>query len=263
MADIKTIEKVMEQIAPPHLMESWDNCGFQIRCSRQQDIRKILVSLEISDELISEAIEKEADLIVTHHPMIFGKINKVDDADLTGHYILRLVQAGISVYSAHTSFDSAKDGTNQYLAEEIGLSQIVPLEPLGEEGCGMGRVGVYETPVTFDDFAERLKEACDENIFRMAGKQPDVVKKVTLCTGAGAEFISAAKANGSDIYITGDVKYHDARTACETGICVVDAGHFGTENIFSVNFACQLAELCPEEVEILVAETDLNPFEAF
>lgn len=112
MADIGTIEKAMRQIAPPHLAEEWDNCGFQIRCDSDQNIEKILVCLEISDDIITEAIQKSADLIVTHHPLIFGGIRSVDMDDMTGRYVLRLIRAGISVYSAHTSFDSAKDGTN-------------------------------------------------------------------------------------------------------------------------------------------------------
>ena len=151
MADIGRIEEAIRQIAPPHLAEEWDNCGFQIRCSADQQIRKILVSLEVSDELVTEAISAGADLIVTHHPMIFGKINSVDDNHITGHYILRLIQAGISVYSAHTSFDSAKRGTNQYLAEQLGLTKIVPMKPAAEEGCGMGRTGIFPEPFPSGD----------------------------------------------------------------------------------------------------------------
>ena len=263
MADIGRIEEAIRQIAPPHLAEEWDNCGFQIRCSADQQIRKILVSLEVSDELVTEAISAGADLIVTHHPMIFGKIDSVDDNHITGHYILRLIQAGISVYSAHTSFDSAKRGTNQYLAEQLGLTKIVPMKPAAEEGCGMGRTGIFPEPLSFGRFAECLKEVCDENIFRVSGRCPEFISRVSLCTGAGAEFAAQAKENGSDVYITGDVKYHDARTACETGLCVVDAGHFGTENIFTPNFAGQLRDLCPPEVEILEAKTDLNPFKLY
>ncbi len=260
MADIGTIEKAMRQIAPPHLAEEWDNCGFQIRCDSDQNIEKILVCLEISDDIITEAIQKSADLIVTHHPLIFGGIRSVDMDDMTGRYVLRLIRAGISVYSAHTSFDSAKDGTNQYLAECLGLEEISPLVPAEDGESGMGRAGVYRRPLPFSEFALRLKDACDGSIFRISGTIPEFVSKVSLCTGAGSEFIGEAEENASDVYITGDVKYHDARTACEKKFCIIDAGHFGTENIFTPNFAGQLRKLCPQDVEIMEAESDLDPF---
>ena len=263
MADIEAVTADIESIAPPYLAEEWDNSGFQIRCCRDGQIRRILVSLEISDDVISEAIGIHADMIITHHPLIFGKISSVDDKSVIGNYIVRLIQAGISVYSAHTSFDSALHGTNQHLAEKLGLEEIRPLFPAGEEGCGMGREGIYRNGLPFDVFMKRLIAVCDRNIYRIAGSAPESVFRVSLCTGAGAEFIDTARKNGSDVYITGDVKYHDARDACEKGICVVDAGHFGTENIFSGNFAGQLQQKGLKDLEILISASDLNPFRGY
>lgn len=263
MTDLKSIQSAIEQIAPPHLAEEWDNSGFQICCDQAKTVRRILICLEISDEVITEAIAEGADLIITHHPLIFGKIHQIDHKSITGNHIIRLIQSGISVYSAHTSFDSARQGTNQYLAEQIGLEKIVPLVPSSDESCGMGRIGMYSPSVSSDDFMDRLKSACDENIYRIAGVMPKKISKISICTGSGAEFIPIAKENGSDVYITGDVKYHDARMACDIGMCVVDAGHFGTENIFSVNFAKQLEALIPKEIEIIRSKTDLNPFRAY
>ena len=263
MAQIDQVEALIEEIAPAHLAEAWDNSGFQIRCAGKRQIRKILVSLEISENVISEAIGTGADMIVTHHPLLFRKTGAVDDNTVTGNYIIRLIQAGISVYSAHTSFDSARHGTNQYLAEKLGLKEIRPLLPAEEEGCGMGREGTYEERIPFDVFMKRLISVCDRNIYRIAGPVPESVSKVSLCTGAGSEFIENAWKNGSDVYVTGDVKYHDGRDACERGICVVDAGHFGTENIFSENFSAQLREKNPGDLDILVSRSDLNPFSAY
>ncbi len=263
MAEIKKVQEAIERIAPPHLAEEWDNSGFQIRCAADRQIKRILVALEISDEVISEAISEGVELILTHHPLIFGKIASVDDNTVTGHYLLRLISAGISVYSAHTSFDSARYGTNQYLAEQIGLRDIRPLLRADEQDCGMGREGVFTEPLEFDAFMERLIDVCDTNIYRIAAGAPERVGRVSICTGAGAEFLTLAKENGSDIYVTGDVKYHDARMACERGICVVDAGHFGTENIFSKNFAAQLAAEDLSDVKILVSHVDLNPFRPY
>lgn len=263
MADIEAVTAAIEEVAPPHLAEEWDNSGFQIRCCEKGQIGRILVSLEISDDVITEAIKARADMIVTHHPLIFGKIASVDDKTVIGNHIVRLIQAGISVYSAHTSFDSALRGTNQYLAQKLGLAEIRPLLPAGEDGCGMGREGIFREKLSFDEFMERLIAACDRNIYRVAGPVPESVTKVSLCTGSGAEFIETALKNGSDVYVTGDVKYHDARDACEKEICVVDAGHFGTENIFSENFAAQLRETGLRDLEILISRSDLNPFREY
>ena len=132
--NLEQFAQAMEKLAPLSGAAEWDNSGFQIRCCRDGQIRRILVSLEISDDVISEAIGIHADMIITHHPLIFGKISSVDDKSVIGNYIVRLIQAGISVYSAHTSFDSALHGTNQHLAEKLGLEEIRPLFPAGEEG---------------------------------------------------------------------------------------------------------------------------------
>lgn len=260
--DILKIIEILNQIAPEKLQENWDNSGIQINTGCGKDIKKIMTCLEISDRVIEEAIQKKADMIITHHPLIFSKLGRLDENDVTGRQIITLIKNNISVYSSHTAFDSAEHGTNQDLAEQLGLDSIAPLEEsLLQAGCGMGRYGSYKEPIGFSDFLSILQRTCSEADIRVAGARPQSVKTVALCTGAGAEFIDEAKALGADVYITGDVKYHDARHADDIGFCVIDAGHYGTEILFADNMA-KLLCAAPEMfgTEIFPSETDINPF---
>lgn len=261
MLKVKDILGAIEKISPEILQESWDNSGFQINLGMENDVTKVMTCLEISDAVIDEAIEKEADMIITHHPLIFGKLNSVDARDLIGSQIIKLISAGITLYSAHTSFDSALMGTNQHLAEAIGLQSIQPMVPSTDyPGCGMGRWGTYDTEKDFSEFLAVVQQVCGRNDIRVAGKLPIKVKKVALCTGSGSEFIQPAADMGADVFITGDLKYHDARHADDIGLCVIDAGHFGTEVIFADNMAAQLSELFGDSLEIIISETDIDPF---
>ncbi len=258
--NIERILEAVNKIAPESLQEGWDNSGIQINDEADKDVKRIMTCLEISDTVIDEAIERGVDMIITHHPFLFSKINKVDIKSVTGNQIVRLIKNGISVYSSHTAFDSAAYGTNEDLARQLGLSNVEPMIPADIPGCGMGRFGVYEAPEAFGDFFKKLKSVCSESKIRVAGKTPENVKKVALCTGAGSEFIDMAKENGADVYITGDVKYHDARHADDIDFCVIDAGHYGTEILFGSNMAAQLQKELGHDVEIIVSETDINPF---
>lgn len=261
MLKVRDILDAIEKISPAALQESWDNSGFQINLGLDRPVSKVMTCLEISDSVVDEAIDKGVDMIITHHPLIFGKLSKVDAGDIIGNQLIRLISAGITLYSAHTSFDSALMGTNQHLAEAIGLQDVQPMVPSeAYPGCGMGRWGVYERPKMFAEFIRDVEKICGRSDIRVAGKIPAIVNKVALCTGAGSEFIQPACDMGAEVFITGDLKYHDARHADDIGICVVDAGHFGTEVIFADNMAAQLQELFGEELEVIISETDINPF---
>lgn len=257
---ISDVFDAIRRISPEDLQEKWDNSGVQICTDRDAEVSTILTALEISDSVIDEAIREHADLIVTHHPLVFKKLSSVDSNDIAGNQIIRLIRAGISVYSSHTAFDSAAIGTNQYLAEQLGLSGIVPMYPAERENCGMGRIGSYEEPVPFSEFIRILDGACGKNDIRIAGKVPETVRSVSLCTGAGAEFMRDACEMGSDVYVTGDVKYHDARLADDMGFCVIDAGHYGTEVIFAENMCEQLENALGGKVNVIASSTDIYPF---
>lgn len=261
MINIQKALVAVREAAPEPLQESWDNSGVQILTDKDQEIRAILTCLEINDDVVEEAVKKKADLVVTHHPLFFSRLSSVRSDDIVGAQAIELIRHSISVYSAHTSFDSAARGTNQDLAEKLGLRDIVPMYPSeSDPAAGMGRYGVYQESLSFSAFLEKVKEVCGQSLIRPAGVPPVSVRKVALCTGAGSEFMDDAHASGADVYLTGDVKYHEARHAYDLGMCVIDAGHYGTEILFAENMAALLRESLGDSVQILVSETDINPF---
>lgn len=253
--------EIVRSAAPEELQESWDNSGIQILTDAGKDIDTVLTCLEINDDVVEEAVSKGVDLIVTHHPLIFGSLTSLSSEDIVGGQIIKLISNGISVYSAHTSFDSARSGTNEDLARKLGLKETEPIEPAeADPDAGMGRTGVFENSLSFSDFLDMVRNVCGGNSFRIAGKIPESVSKVTICTGSGADFIDIAKASGSDVFITGDIKYHDARHISDIGFCAVDAGHFGTEVLFAENMAAQISEQAGDALKVLVSEVSVDPF---
>lgn len=260
MKYIELIE-IIEKIAPPFLMEEWDNSGIQIKVSNKK-IEKILVALELNDEVIQEAIINQVDFIITHHPLLFNKIDKLSIDEVPGKYIYELIIHGISVYSAHTTFDKAMGGNNDCLINLIKLDVLSEVGRGSFEEFGIGRMAKLKKPVHLDAVVEAVAKGLgiSETEMRKVGDGKRTIKKIGVCTGSGASLIDDALLNGCDVLITGDVKYHDAQHAREIGLCLIDAGHYYTERIFSQNFAEKLVKLLGEKTMIFVSQIDLNPF---
>ncbi len=250
----------LNSIIPENTQEQWDNSGIQINCGNK-DVKKALVALEITFDVIEEAIRKKTDVIITHHPLFFNGVKKIDCDEVKGRYIIDLVTNGISVYSLHTNFDRAHGGNNDYIADILELDNVSPLMIDGCEDI-ITRAG-YCTPVSLAVLTEKLAQGLciDKKFITFTGETDTVINKVGICTGAGAEYIEAAMKNGCDVFVTGDVKYHDAVNAREMGMCVIDAGHFGTEQIFPEAFIKLMNSVGFMGVDLIPSETDINPFE--
>lgn len=253
----------LRTIAPRELEEDWDNGGYQINMGNTE-VKRILISLEITGEVIEEAVKRGADFIVTHHPLFFHKLDVIDAKTMVGGQAIELIRHGITLYSAHTCFDSAFGGNNDYLANLLDLQKIRKLKvwtPRGDQEL-MGRMGEFREPCTLREAADlvervlRLKEHV-----RLVGNPGKSVKRVALCTGAGGDAIEALSQGGCDLYITGDVKHHQAQMAKEMGLALIDAGHYGTESIFVENFSNQLRKITEGQVEILESNIIVNPFD--
>ena len=262
---MKTAEfiEALERIAPLRLQEDWDNSGLQIDLG-SKETQRVIVALEITSEVIEEAILKQADFIVTHHPLLFNAVKKIRAEEPTGDYILRLIRAGISVYSAHTCFDSVKDGNNDYLMYKLGLQKVyrLPIPGADISESRIARMGVYSQPMFFNEFCEKLAKVLGyPGGIKVSGPPERLIQKVALCTGAGGEFWSAAAANGADVYVSGDIKHHEAQGARESGMCIIDAGHFGTEWIFVPNMAKQLRKLCGDSITVIETSVCQNPYD--
>ena len=248
MATVADILHFMESIAPPYMKEDWDNCG--LLCGRKdKPVHKILVALDPFRNVIEEASTEGADLIVTHHPLIFRNALKAVNEDTeTGRCLLTLMEHGIAAINAHTNLDLAPGGINDVLAATLGLEHITVIAPAGTDEAGQPygllRCGsLPEQPL--EDFLASVKKnlRCDGLRYVSNGKP---VRKVAVGGGSCADFMEEALAEGCDTFVTSDVKYNQFRTAFELGLNLIDAGHFHTENPAMPLLAAKLAAAFPE-----------------
>lgn len=263
MPTVSDILQSIEAIAPPYMKEDWDNVG--LLCGRRdRDVKKILVALDPFRNVIAEAIEENADLIVTHHPLIFGdSLSAVNEDTETGRCLLTLIEHNIAAINAHTNLDLAPGGINDVLAATLGLTDIQVITPEGTDAqgrpYGLLRSGsVPEQPL--EAFLASVKQDlhCDGLRYVEVGRP---VHKVAVGGGSCAGGIEEVSAAGCDTFVTADVKYNQFRTAYELGLNLIDAGHFHTENpTMSVLAAKLRAAFSDVEVQISANHRDCMKF---
>ncbi|WP_250277663.1 Nif3-like dinuclear metal center hexameric protein [[Clostridium] colinum] len=244
------IINIMEEYANPNLAEEWDNVGLMVG-DENKTINKILVALDVDDKIIDEAIEKKCDMIITHHPFIFKGIKSIKASDITGKRIIKLIKNNICVFSAHTNLDIAINGTNDTLAKLLNLEKIVNLFEKDNSVVGLGRVGELPETMPFIDLIERVKKALNLNNLVVSGSLDTPVKKVAICTGAGGEvdFMFQAISKGCNVYITGDIKYHNSQVANDLGLCLIDATHYASEAII-IPVICDYINSCSRRLNM-------------
>lgn len=227
---VQDILDIIDSIAPAHLAEPWDNVGLMIGDPAAQ-VTAILLGLDPTTALLEEARQLNANLVITHHPVIFHPLKSVHLDQPDGKFIDLSLRNKMSVISSHTNFDSAPNGTSDILAQLLGLQNIEPLVPhaCGEPGCGLGRVGDYVDPLSADEFRERLRAACVPPWLLATGTIPRRISRVAVCGGSCSELADQALQAGAQVLVTAEVKHHIARRAEETGLWLIDAGHFATE----------------------------------
>ena len=195
------------------------------------------MALDATDDVIAMAAAEKADMLITHHPLIFGSIKKINDIDTIGRRLLKLIQADISYYAGHTSFDIAKGGMADLAAEKLDIfSMAVPLEVTGEQDgtlVGIGKVGNTKEKLSVGELAERVK-ACFQipavTIYSADKNKP--AEKIAVSPGSGKSMIRAAVKAGADVLITGDMGHHEGLDLMAEGVSLIDAGHYGLEHIF-------------------------------
>jgi len=354
----------MSKLAPHYLACDWDNVGLQIGDSSQK-VNNILVTLDVTEAVVEEAIKKNCELIISHHPLIFNGLKSINKDNKIGKLIINAVNNKIAIYSAHTNLDIARGGLNDYFACLLGIEDIVPLKvtevkksyklavyipqdhyqevtqtmfakgagkignyshssfstegkstfkPLSEsnpyrgkkeemnniqeikfetivtedkldrvlrglydvhpyediaydlyplsnkqEKIGIGRIGELEKKLSLETFIKRIKEKLQLKTFHMLGNVKEEVKKIAFCTGAGSDYIETAKYAGADLYITGDVKFHEAQRAEAIGLNLIDAGHYKTEIIVKELLAEYLSKKL-DNTDIIKSEINTNPW---
>lgn len=237
---LKDILAYVGQFAPWELAEPWDNAGLMVG-NPDQEATGVLIALDPTLPVIEEAILKKANIILTHHPLIFHPLKSINTATPLGQFLKKALGHDIAVVSCHTNLDIISDGVSDALARALYLRNTRPLQLTGQRADqGFGKIGTLPTPMPAESFihfvAQRLKLAG----MMIAGPQPQTVSTVAVCGGSGSELAEAAAQAGADIYITAELKHSMARWAEDNGLCVIDAGHFATENVIIPSLLARL-----------------------
>ena len=259
-----TVQQILDyvnSIAPSSMKCDWDNVG--LLCGRRdQEVKKILVALDPFMNVCEEAAAVGADLILTHHPLIFRAPKTVTTDDTVGQCILFLAAHGISAVNAHTNLDQAPEGVNDVLARTLGLEQVEVLNPEGTDDqgrpWGLLRAGTVEE-MPLPDFMAKVKERLHTPTLRYVdGGKP--VRKVAVGGGSCADALREVLDAGCDTFVTADVKYNQFWDASDLGLNLIDAGHFYTENPVCVVLADKLRVKFPEVEVVLSKHTDCMKF---
>lgn len=250
MATVKEIFEYLDRKAPFRYQMGFDNGGFLVGRGGRT-VTNVLVSLDITPEVIDEAVEKSCQLIVAHHPVIWGQIGQVTDETSTGRRLLALIERHIAAICAHTNLDAVEGGVNTALAARLDLRETVPLEEDGvdENGAsyGIGRVGYLpdNAPIALNDFVRRLKDALDLTGVRVLDAGVPV-RKVAVGGGACGSMLPQVKALGCDTFVTSDLKHDLYLEARDLGVNLLDAGHYSTEAVVCPVLAQWLKEAFPD-----------------
>ena len=240
----------IEEFAPLALQESWDNCGFSVG-DPQREVRKALVALDCTEEVLDEAIELGCDVIITHHPLIFKGMKSITPANMAGRIVTRAIKNDIAIYAAHTNMDKAANGVSGLMASKLDLENV---ELLTDEALGL--VGNLKKPVGWETFAGMVKEKFGVAHLRCSKPLEEKISRVAVCGGSGRSFIADAMAKGSQVYITGDITYHEFY--CERGFMVMDIGHYLSEYDVVALFADILCKKFPN-FAVCISRRNNNP----
>ncbi|MGP4042419.1 Nif3-like dinuclear metal center hexameric protein [Gracilibacillus sp. D59] len=367
MTTVKDVIRLFENWVPKHYAESWDNVGLQVG-SEDQKVNKLMITLDVIDTVVDEAIDKNVDLIIAHHPLLFKGLKHIDFQDPKGRVVKKLIQHNITVYAAHTNLDVVEGGVNDMLSERLELTNTKVLVPtveeplfkfivyvpqthlnvmvnaLGDAGAGhignyshctfrvagtgafkplegtnpflgrqdeieevneykvetiikksqlsrilqvaekkhpyeemaydviplankgnqigLGRIGKLSQPMKLAEYAEVVKRNLHIPALRYVGNQNQIIKKVAILGGSGKGYIDIARYAGAELYITGDLTFHEAQDAEEAGLCLIDPGHHveevmkqGVKDYFLANL-----DALPEKIEVEISRLSTDPF---
>ena len=258
MPKVNDVYNLLKSIAPLEMAVDSDNVGFLVGTGNT-DVSKVLVCLDITNDVVTEALEIGAEVIAAHHPLFFS-LSSVTDEDITGKKIVRMLAGGISAICMHTNLDAARGGVNDALAVTVGIADNERIaEPLSDSvrlDCGeivpLGRVGFLKKACSVSEYLEVLKKALKADGLRYHDAGTPVYK-VAIASGAGGGEWETAKKSGCDTFVTADIKYHMFLEAKELGINIIDGGHFCTENVVSDILVKKLGTEFPE-IEVIISK---------
>lgn len=271
VATLGNVLEAVEELWPQTLAEDWDAVGLVTGRSGQA-VTKIVMAVDPTAAVIEDAIERGADLLITHHPLLLRGVTQVAGTGFKGEAIHRLIETGTALLTAHTNADNAIGGVNDALADAFGLKDCVPLvnskDGLPEEG--LGRVGFLDKPMKLEDFAERVYTVLPAVAggVRVAGERSGIIRKVALCGGAGDSLFDAVRSHEADVYVTADLRHHpasEAREAANAGFpYLIDVSHFASEWVWLSAGARALQNVLNDlghTVDIEVSQINSDPWD--
>ena len=254
---VKDILNCITEVAPLHWQESYDNAGLQVG-DLNAEAHKALICLDITEEVVDEAIAKNCNVIVSHHPLIFRGLKHLTPETYVERAVMKVIKHDIAMISMHTNLDNSYLGVSRVLAEKLGLKNLHFLQPSADEpeACGVGMIGAFEAPMEELDFLQFVACTIGSPCLRHSALTGRKIQKVALCGGSGSPFMGDALKNHADAYLTADIKYHDFFVP-EGNILLVDGGHFETEQ-FTKELICELIRKKFPTFAAEIAETLTN-----
>jgi dinuclear metal center YbgI/SA1388 family protein len=261
MANIESIAAFLNRIAPPELAESWDNVGLLVGDPNKAAAR-VMTCLTVTGATVAEATHKQADLVVTHHPLPFRPIQRITAETPEGRYLLELIGAGVAIYSAHTAFDSTSGGINERLAEGLGLGKTAPLVAKDEidSTIGSGRYGEFSAATTLAELADRLKGFLSIDTVRAVGDPQRTVQRVAFACGSAGELLDAARDVDCDVFVTGETSFHTCLAAEAHDVALLLTGHFASEQ-FAMECLADLLATEFQDLEVWASQSETDPLQ--
>jgi len=251
---LREIIDIIESVAPRRQQEAWDNSGLQVGDS-SREIHSVLLSVDVSEAVVAEAIKEGCDLILSHHPLLFHGLKHLTGSTPQERCVAQAIRHDIAIYSSHTSMDKVLRGVSGRMAEQLGLQEIRILVPSPEDpSVGLGVIGTLPKPMLWSGWLKHVQQVFGADYVRYTEPVQPTIRRVALCGGAGAEFIPEAIAAGADTYLSADMKYHDMQAAAGQ-IMAVDIDHWVSEHFTRDIFA----ELLLGKVEVKMSQADASP----
>lgn len=262
---VSDIIKVLDSVAPQALAEAWDNVGLQVG-DPERTVKNIWIALDPTYQVVKAACRQKVDLLITHHPLLFKPLQSLNFRTPVGSIIDLAVRHHLTIFAAHTNLDSALGGINDILAGRIGLYDLKPLvrahgcqriendvDPLvaPDQDVGIGRVGLLESAVDLQTLANEIKNKLKLRYLKLSGDPALPVKKVAICSGSGGSLLADFFASGAQVFISGDLRYHDARDVEASNLGLIDIGHFASEHL--------IIGVLAEKLAGIFADLKMNP----
>jgi dinuclear metal center YbgI/SA1388 family protein len=274
---LSDIISILDNLAPPSLAEEWDNSGLQLG-DPAWPVTKIWVALDPSKGVVEAACAQDVDLLITHHPLIFKSLKAIELHTPLGAILSTAIRHNLAIFAAHTNLDNAPGGLNDILAKRLGLQDLQPLATGGEirrfkydsypllhheDRPGIGRVGHLGKTMDLKSLARTVKAEMGLKSVKFAGNPCLPVEKVAVCTGSGSSLLSNFFASGAQVYVSGDIRYHDARDVEAANLGVIDIGHFSSEHFMAEDLAARLGAIFSESginIAIEACDIEIDPF---